>query len=210
MAAEMQRRNGAGRFTPTEEVAERDALVLRMLAQGLTYQQVVDARLPGIANAGAVSKARRRALDAIRAPAVEEYRAETLAKLDALEEGAWQDVRDPGPKVSVTGAVVRDPATGEPLPDNGVRDQARNTVLKAVRTPDEFARPGGAEAVHEPAGVRRARQRERVAASPARRGARRGAGREGTRAAELRAQLAGAHAPGPPPLALVAGKDGKP
>ena len=105
-----------------------------MLAQGLSYQQVVDAKLPGIANAGAVSKARRRALDAIRAPAVEEYRAETLAKLDALEAGAWQDVREPGPKVSVTGQVVKSPSTGEPLPDNSVRDAARNTVLKAVRT----------------------------------------------------------------------------
>jgi hypothetical protein len=76
----------------------------------------------------------RRALDAIRAPAVEQYRAGTLAKLDALELSAWQDVRDPGPKVSVTGQVVRDPQIGEPLPDNSVRDAVRNTILKTVRT----------------------------------------------------------------------------
>lgn len=90
-------------------------------------------RLPGIANRGAVSKARRRALDAIRAPAVAEYRAMALAELDALSAGAWDDVRDPGPKTSVTGTVVKDPQTGEPLPDKTVRDQARNTILKAAR-----------------------------------------------------------------------------
>ena len=126
-------RNRAGQLVATEDVAERDALILRLLAQGLSYGQVVEMGLPGIKNRGCVSKARRRALDAIRAPAVEQYRAETLAKLDALEEGAWQDVRDPGPKVSVTGQVVRD-GDGEPLPDNSVRDAARNTVLKAIRT----------------------------------------------------------------------------
>jgi hypothetical protein len=127
-------RNRAGKLVPTEDVAERDALILRLLAQGLSYQEVVEMGLPGIKNRGCVSKARRRALDAIRAPAVEQYRGEMLAKLDALEAGAWDDVRNPGPKVSVTGRVVEDPATGEPLPDAAVRDQARNTVLKAVRT----------------------------------------------------------------------------
>jgi hypothetical protein len=86
-----------------------------------------------MANRGAVSKARRRAPDAIRAPAVAEYRAEQLAKLDALEAGAWDDVRDPGPKTSVSGTVIVDKATGESLPDNAVRDAARNTILKAIR-----------------------------------------------------------------------------
>lgn len=62
-----------------------------------------------------------------------EYRAEMLAKLDALEAGAWGDVRDPGPKTSVTGTVIKDPSTGEPLPDRAVVDQARNTILKTVR-----------------------------------------------------------------------------
>jgi hypothetical protein len=47
----------------------------------------MDMRLTGIANRGAVSKARRRALDAI-APAVAEYRAVALAELDALSAGA--------------------------------------------------------------------------------------------------------------------------
>ena len=117
----------------TQEVPERDALILRLLVQGHSYQQVVDMRLPGIANRGAVSKARRHALDAIRAPAVAEHRAEMLAKLDGLETGAWDDVRNPGPKTSVSGAVIVDKATGEPLPDNSVRDAARNTILKAIR-----------------------------------------------------------------------------
>ena len=36
-----------------------------------------------------------------------------MAKLDALEEGAWEDVRSPGPKKSVQGTVVKDPVTGE-------------------------------------------------------------------------------------------------
>ena len=134
MTLETAQRSGTGQLVASEDVAERDAHILRLLAQGLSYQQVVDMRLPGIANRGAVSKARRRALDAIRAPAVAEYRAEMLAKLDALEEGAWQDVRAPGPKTSVTGTVIKDPATGEPLPDRAVVDQARNTILKTVRT----------------------------------------------------------------------------
>lgn len=95
------RRNRNGEFAPSEEVAERDAHVLRLLAQGMSYQQVVDMRLPGLSTKGSVSQARRRALDAIRAPAVAEYRAEQLAKLDALEAGAWDDVRNPGPKTSV-------------------------------------------------------------------------------------------------------------
>jgi hypothetical protein len=133
MTAAANPRNGTGQLVATEEVAERDAYILRLLAQGLTYQQVVDMRLPGIANRGAVSKARRRALDAIRAPAVAEYRGEQLAKLDALEEGAWQDVRDPGPRVSVSGKVVTD-EHGDPVPDKTVRDAARNTILKTVRT----------------------------------------------------------------------------
>ena len=90
-------------------------------------------KLPGIANAGAVPKARRRALDAIRAPAVAEYRAEQLAKLDALEAGAWEDVRNPGPKTSVAGKVITDD-DGEPIPDRAVVDAARNTILKTVRT----------------------------------------------------------------------------
>jgi hypothetical protein len=50
------------------------ALVLSMLAQGMSYQKVVNAGQPGIANRGAVCKARRRALDAIIAPRVQEYR----------------------------------------------------------------------------------------------------------------------------------------
>jgi hypothetical protein len=107
---ELQQRNGTGQFVETDEVAERDAEILRLLAQGRSYQDIVDMRLPGIANRGAVSKARRRALDAIRAPAVAEYRAMALAELDALSAGAWDDVRAPGPKVSGTGAVGEGPA----------------------------------------------------------------------------------------------------
>lgn len=87
MTAAMNPRNGTAQLVATEEIAERDAYILRLLAQGLSYQQVVDMRLPGIANKGAVSKARRRALDAIRAPAVAEYRATVLAELDALSAG---------------------------------------------------------------------------------------------------------------------------
>jgi hypothetical protein len=134
MAAEPAQRNGTGQFVETADVAERDALILRLLASGRSYQDIVAMRLPGIANKGAVGKARRRALDAIRAPAVHEYRAEMLAKLDELESGAWEQIRSPGPKTSVTGRVIEDPETGEPLPDNVVRDTARNTVLKVVRT----------------------------------------------------------------------------
>lgn len=133
MSGAMFRRNGNGEFAPSEEVAERDVYVLRLLAQGLSYQQVVDMRLPGLTSKASVSKARRRALDGIRAPAVAEYRAEQLAKLDALEAGAWEDERNPGPKVSASGRIVAG-ADGEPVPDQAVRDAARNTVLRCVRT----------------------------------------------------------------------------
>jgi hypothetical protein len=64
---------------------------------------------------------------------VAEYRAEQLAKLDALKAGAWEDVRDPGLKTSVTGKVITD-GGGKPIPDRGVVDQARNMILKTVRT----------------------------------------------------------------------------
>ena len=96
MSAATNPRNGSGQLVATEEVAERDAVILRLLTSGHSYQQVVDMRLPGIANRGAVSKARRRALDAIRAPAVAEYRAEQLAKLDDLNpaRGSRSAIRD--------------------------------------------------------------------------------------------------------------------
>ena len=206
MAADMQPRNRGGRFAPTEEVAERDALILRMLAQGLSYQQVVDAKLPGIANAGAVSKARRRALDAIRAPAVEEYRAETLAKLDALEAGAWEDVMNPGPKISVTGRVVEDPATGDVLPDNSVRDQARNTVLKAVRTRmDLLGLSAPKRSMSLQATLELDSENETLQAQLAEAYSAALAEKE-RELADLRAQLAKARDPGPPALTVLAGK----
>ncbi len=203
-------RNRSGQLVATEDVAERDALILRLLAQGLSYSQVVEMGLPGIKNRGCVSKARRRALDAIRAPAVEEYRAETLAKLDALEAGAWDDVRDPGPKVSVTGQVVKDPATGEPLADTSVRDAARNTILKAVRTRmDLLGLAAPKRSMSLQATVELDSENETLQAQLAE--AYSEALQEKERElAELRAQLAAAQAPGPPPLALVAGKDGTP
>jgi hypothetical protein len=52
MTAATNPRNGRGRLVATEEVAERDALILRLFAQGHSYQQVVDMRLLGIANRG--------------------------------------------------------------------------------------------------------------------------------------------------------------
>jgi len=73
-------------------------------------------------------------VDAIRAAALAEYHAEMMAKLDELENRAQEQIRHPGPKTSVTGRVIEDPQTREPLPDNIIRDQARNTVLKVVRT----------------------------------------------------------------------------
>ena len=209
MTAEIQPRNRGGKFAPTEDVAERDAHILRLLAQGLSYQQVVDMRLPGIANAGAVSKARRRALDAIRAPAVAEYRAEQLAKLDALEEGAWEDVRDPGPRVSVSGKVVTD-EDGEPVPDKAVRDAARNTILKTVRTRmDLLGLAAPRKSMNLQMTAELDSENETLQAQLA--GAYQAALEERDRElADLRAQLAKAQAPGPPALMLLAGKDGQP
>jgi hypothetical protein len=205
MTLETAQRNGTGQLVASEDVAERDALVLRMLAQGLSYQQVVDMRLPGIANRGAVSKARRRALDAIRAPAVAEYRAEMLAKLDALEAGAWDDVRNPGPKTSLTGNVIKDPATGEPLPDRAVVDQARNTILKTVRTRmDLLGLAAPKKSMSLQASVELDSENDQLQAQLAEAYSEALAEKE-RELANLRAQLA--EASGPPPLALVAAKD---
>jgi hypothetical protein len=206
MTSERHERNGTGRFVETADVAERDALILRLLASGHSYQQVVDMRLPGIANQGAVSKARRRALDAIRAPAVAEYRAEMLAKLDELEAGAWEQVRCPGPKTSVQGGVIKDPATGDPLPDNTVRDTARNTVLKVVRTRMDLlglAEPKRSMSLQ--ASVELDSEHKQLQAQLAEAYSAALAEKE-RELADLRAQLA-AQASGPAPLALVAGKD---
>jgi hypothetical protein len=208
MTAARNPRNGTGQLVATEEVAERDALILRLLASGRSYQQVVDMHLPGIANKGAVSKARRRALDAIRAPAVHQYRAEMLAKLDELETGAWEQIRSPGPKTSVTGRVIEDPETGEPLPDNVVRDTARNTVLKVVRTRmDLLGMAAPRKSMNLQASVELDGENESLQAQLAEAYAGTLAEKE-REIADLRAQLA--QASRPPALAIAAGKDGKP
>lgn len=210
MTLESVQRNGRGEFVATEESAERDALVLRMLAQGMSYQQVVDAGVPGMANRGAVSKARRRALDAIKAPAVAEYRAEMLAKLDALEEGAWADVRNPGPKTSVTGRVIEDPATGAPLPDRGVVDQARNTILKAVRTRMDLlglAAPKRSMSLQATVELDSENESLQVQLAEAYSAALAEKERE---LADLRAQLAAVQPPGPPALTVLAGRTEQP
>ena len=211
MAAEPAvQRNRGGQFAPTEEVAERDALVLRLLAQGRSFQQVADMGLPGIANRGAVSKARRRALDAIRAPAVAEYRAETLAKLDALEHGAWEDVADPGVKTSVTGQVIRDPDTGDPLPDKTARDAARNTILRTIRARvDLLGLAAPRKSMSLQASVELDSENEALHAELA--AAFAAALEEKDRElAELRAQLAQVQHPGPPALTVLAGKAERP
>jgi hypothetical protein len=56
-----------------------------------------------------------------------------LAKPEALESGAWEDIRNPGPKVAPAGKIVTDPAIGEPLPDTTVPDASRNTILRCMR-----------------------------------------------------------------------------
>jgi hypothetical protein len=204
-----RQRNQGGQFTETTEVAERDAYILRLLASGRSYAEIVDMRLPGIANRGAVSKARRRALDAIRAPAVAEYRAEQLAKLDALEEGAWQDVRDPGPRVSVSGKVVTD-GDGEPVPDKAVRDAARNTILKTVRTRMDLlglAAPRKSMSLQMTAELDSENETLQAQLADAYQAALEEKERE---LASLRAQLTTALAPGPPALTLLAGQDGQP
>lgn len=209
VTAETAPRNGTGQIVASEDVAERDAYILRLLAQGLSYQQVVDMRLPGIANRGAVSKARRRALDAIRAPAVAEYRAEQLAKLDALEAGAWEDVRNPGPKTSVAGKVITDGA-GEPIPDRAVVDAARNTILKTVRTRMDLlglAAPRKSMSLQMIAELDGENETLQAQVAEAYQAALEERDRE---LACLRAQLAAAQASGPPALTVFQGKAEQP
>jgi hypothetical protein len=182
---------------------------LRLLASGHSYSEIVDMHLPGIANRGAVGKARRRALDAIRAPAVAEYRAEQLAKLDALEVGAWDDVRNPGPKTSVTGNVITD-GNGEPIPDRGVVDQARNTILKTVRTRMDLlglAAPRKSMNLQMTAELDSDNETLQAQVAEAYQAALEERDRE---LAGLRAQLAQAQTSGPPALTVLLGKAEQP
>lgn len=45
----------------------------------------------------------------------DEHRAAELEELDALERAAWDVVDDEHPLVTISGAVIQDPRTGEPL-----------------------------------------------------------------------------------------------
>jgi hypothetical protein len=146
-----------------------------------------------------------RALDAIRAPAVAEYRAEQLAKLDALEEGAWEDVRNPGPKTSITRKVITD-GQGEPLVDKTVRDAARQTILKTVRTRMDLlglAAPRKSMNLQMTAELDGENETLQAQVAEAYQAALEERDRE---LADLRAQLTAAQASGLPALTVLAGK----
>ena len=105
--------------------------------------------------------------------------------------------------------MIRDPETGEPLPDKAVRDQARNTVLKTVRLRmDLLGLAAPKRSMNLQASVELDSENETLQTQLAEAYAAALAERE-REITELRAQLA-AQASAPPPLALVAGKDGRP
>lgn len=118
-------------------LAERDAEISRMAARGISYSEI--AAHFGYSGTGAVANAIKRARLAVRAKGAEELRDAQRATLDALEADAWADLADPGFKISsTTGAIVKDPRTGEPMPDKSAKDAARNTLLKITRTKMEL------------------------------------------------------------------------
>jgi hypothetical protein len=112
-------------------LAERDGEISRMAARGMTYAEI--AAHYGYSGTGAIANAVKRARDAARARGAEEHKAAQRASLDAVNAAAWDRYNNPGWKYSsTTGAPMKNPQTGEPVPDTDIQDKALNTILKVV------------------------------------------------------------------------------
>jgi len=59
-------------------------------------------------------------------------RARDAEALDELERRTWELVDQPGHQVSLSGRIVTDPQTGEPMPDLEKRRRAIETVLRVL------------------------------------------------------------------------------
>jgi N-acetyl-beta-hexosaminidase len=114
-------------------------------------------------------------------------------------------VRAPGPKTSVTGKVVTS-EDGEPLPDKSVRDAARNTILKTVRTRmDLLGLAAPRKSMSLQASVELDSENESLQAQLAEAYSAALADKE-RELADLRAELESARSSGPPALTMVTGR----
>jgi hypothetical protein len=123
-------RGQGGKFTRTAQTAENDARAVRLRAQGASYSSI--AKALGYHDESGAYKAVQRALAAIPAPEVEELRALQGEELDALRRGLWQVIYGTHYKVSNSGRVVMDPATGEPLLDPAPKISAGNALARVL------------------------------------------------------------------------------
>jgi len=121
------KRDGKGRYTRTQDSAERDANAARLRADGANYDEI--AREMGYGSAASAWKAVDRALRATVAEPAARVRTIELARLDILLWEAWKVLRARHIVVN-QGRVVLDPDSGQPLHDHGPVLQAIDRVLK--------------------------------------------------------------------------------
>jgi hypothetical protein len=120
-------RGGNGRYTRSQDTAERDAAACRLRTEGRTYDQI--AQQLGFADRSNARDAVERALKATVQEPADQVRQLELARLDALWAAAWA-VLEREHVVVNSGEIVidtREGADGQPLLDDA-------PVLKAVQT----------------------------------------------------------------------------
>lgn len=125
-----------------KRTAERDAEAVKLWAQGKSYREIADNF--GWAVPDTACDAVTRGLRDRGAADLDTIRAVENAKLDAVEQKLWPILsRTHYVYASGTGQVVTDPATGEPLTDDGPVIAASAAL---VRVFERRARLNGADA----------------------------------------------------------------
>jgi hypothetical protein len=117
-----------GRFVRSIDTAERDAQAAHLRSEGKSLDQI--ASILGYADRSGAKRAVDRAFAAVPVAAVEELRTTESAKLDRLDVEAWNVLHADHVKVSNSGKIVIDAATGKPLDDPAPRLSAISTLLK--------------------------------------------------------------------------------
>lgn len=120
-------RDGRGRFVRTTDTAERDAQACELRAQGYSYQRIAAALR--YTDRSLARRAVERALAATVRDSADTLREIELQRLDAMWQQAWQVLYEDHPFVS-GGRIVYDPATGQPLVDDGPVLAAIDRLLK--------------------------------------------------------------------------------
>ena len=116
-----------GKFvrTPDQIAIDRRAADLRSI--GYTYQAIANQFDVSV---GTAHDMVRRAVAEIPTEGAEEVRKIELEKIDSSERQLQRIIRNPPPKVSASGKIVKDDK-GEVIIDEGVRMEAIDKILKA-------------------------------------------------------------------------------